>query len=239
VLQELREELRRFIKNNDLGKAPVAVRAFPLSPEEAIGNPEERDYPLVKGKERLMQAEVLGAKGQAFTDLYGDFNGTLADVAALAPTNNYRRAILVATLNAVTRYQDAVSGTVHCKDREPRTCAEKLVDYVNERYDVCRIAVVGFQPRMVEALSERFELRVTDNDVENIDSERYGVRVWGPEKNPEHLAWCDLALVTGTTATNGTLSQFLSNGKPTVFYGVTVAGTAHVLGLERFCPMSH
>jgi hypothetical protein len=91
---------------------------------------------------------------------------------------------------------------------------------------------------MVEALSQRFELRVTDLDAQNIESERYGVKIWGPEKNAEHLAWCDLALVTGTTVTNGTLAQFLGDSKPAVFYGVTVAGAAQLLGLERFCPMS-
>jgi uncharacterized protein (DUF4213/DUF364 family) len=238
MVKGLCEGLARIIRQNDLGMQTVSVRAFPLSPEEAIGNPEERDYPLVEGRERLMQAEFLGAKGQAFTDLYGDFTGTLGEVLAMDLNSNFRRAIFVATLNAVMRHVGAISGTVHCKGAEPRTCAQKLVEYMQARYDGCRIAVTGFQPRMVEALSQRFELRVTDLDAQNIESERYGVKIWGPEKNAEHLAWCDLALVTGTTVTNGTLAQFLGDSKPAVFYGVTVAGAAQLLGLERFCPMS-
>jgi uncharacterized protein (DUF4213/DUF364 family) len=185
-----------------------------------------------------MQAEFLGAKGQAFTDLYGDFTGTLGEVLEMDLGSNYRRAIFIATLNAVMRHVGAISGTVHCKGAEPRACARKLVEYMQGRYDGCKIAAAGFQPRMVEALSQRFELRVTDLDVQNIESERFAVKIWGPEKNAEHLAWCDLALVTGTTVANGTFTQFLAGSKPVVFYGVTVAGAAQLLELERFCPMS-
>jgi len=47
----------------------IGLVAAALSPEEAIGNPEDRDYPLIVGKERLMQAEFRGALGQAFTDM--------------------------------------------------------------------------------------------------------------------------------------------------------------------------
>jgi hypothetical protein len=222
---------------NNLEAKEVVVRAFPLSPEEAIGNPEERDYPLVKGRERLMQAEFKGAKGQAFTDMHGDFDGTLAEVLEMNLKNNFRRAVFVATLNAVMNHLGLVSNTVHCKDEEPRRCAQELVRYL-DKHSGRRIALVGFQPRMAEALSQQSELRITDLDEDNIGREKYGVRIWGPEKTGEYLEWCDLALVTGTTTTSGTLAQFLDRPKPVIFYGVTVSGAAKWLRLERFCPLS-
>ena len=38
----------------------VKIKARPLTVDEAIGNPESDDFPLQKGKERLMQAEFRG-----------------------------------------------------------------------------------------------------------------------------------------------------------------------------------
>ncbi|HIC92971.1 MAG TPA: hypothetical protein EYP09_01805 [Anaerolineae bacterium] len=238
MFEVLREELARIVQQEDLGSKEIIIRAFPLSPEEAIGNPEERDYPLVKGRERLMQAEFQGAKGQAFTDMHGDFSGSLAEVLEMDLKNNFRRAVFVSALNAVMRYLGLVSNTIHCKDEGPQRCAQELVRYLRENHGGRRIALVGFQPRMVEALSQRFELRVTDLDEENIGREKYGVRIWGPERTEEHLEWCDLALVTGTTVVNGTLARFLHRSKPVIFYGVTISGAARLLNLERFCPLS-
>ena len=91
---------------------------------------------------------------------------------------------------------------------------------------------------MAEALSQQFDLRVTDLDGENIGREKRGVRIWGPEETAEHLEWCDLALVTGTTVANGTLDRFLHGPKPVIFYGVTISGAARLLHLEHFCPMN-
>lgn len=239
MFEILRRELAQIVHENGLGSEKVAIRAFPLSPEEAIGSPKERDYPLIKGRERLMQAEFKGAKGQAYTDMYGNFNGKLAEVLEMELGDNFCRAVFISTLNAVMRYLGLVSKTIHCKDQEPRRCAEELVRYLRERYGEPKVALVGFQPRMAEALSRRFELRITDLDEQNIGQERFGVRICGPEKTQENLKWCDLALVTGTTLINGTLPQFLNLPKPVVLYGVTIAGAAKLLGLERFCPLSH
>ena len=238
MFKVLRRDLSRIVQQNDLGPKEIAIRAFPLSPEEAIGNPEDKDYPLVKGKERLMQAEFQGAKGQAFTDMYGDFGGTLAEVLEMDLKNNFRRAVFVSALNAVMRHLGLVSGTVHCRNEEPPRCAQELVKYLMEKHTGRRIALVGFQPRMAEALSQQFDLRITDLDGENIGRKKYGVRIWGPEKTTEHLEWCDLALVTGTSAANGTLDGFLHGPKPVIFYGVTISGAARLLCLEHFCPMS-
>ncbi len=237
LYQTIRGKFIKLIKENELEGEKVIVRAAALSPEQAIGNPEDRDYPIVKGVERLMQAEFREAKGQAFTDRYGNFSGRLADIAAMELKNNFRRAVFISSLNAVMRQLGMIDHTVHCKDNQPRECSLELVKYIETNYGQPKIAMVGFQPRMVEALAGRFELRVTDMDAENIGRERFGITVDDPAQTGENLDWCDIALVTGTTIVNGTIGQF-GITKPVVFYGVTISGAARLAGLNRFCPMS-
>ena len=110
-----------------------------------------------------------------------------------------------------------------------------MVSYIEEKYGRPRIAMVGFQPRIVEALSPRFELRVTDLDEANIGQEKFGGKIDDPSRTKDNLKWCNIALVTGTTIVNDTIDQFLI-AKPVIFYGVTIAGAAELQGLKRFCP---
>ena len=214
------------------------IHATPLSPKEAIGNPEDRDYPLVTGVERLMQAEFRGSLGQAFTDMYGDFSGKLSDIAGMDLTNNFRRAIFISSLNAVMRYLRLIDKSVHCKDNEPQECSYELVKYIERNYGHPKLALVGFQPRIVEALSKKLKLRITDMDKNNIGTEKFGVVIHSPEKTQENLNWCDVALVTGTTIVNNTIDQFRIS-KPVVYYGVTISGVAKLLGLNHFCYYGH
>jgi len=55
----------------------VKVSAGPLKIHDAMGDPEEKDYPLRKGKEKLMEATILDSRGQAYTDMYANYQGTL------------------------------------------------------------------------------------------------------------------------------------------------------------------
>ncbi|MEJ2724781.1 MAG: DUF364 domain-containing protein [Deltaproteobacteria bacterium] len=224
-------------RDKDLLEQPVRVKARVLSTEEAIGNPETHDFPLQKGKERLMQAEFRDGLGQAFTDQYGDFEGILEDVLEMRLENNFRRAVFVATLNAVLRHTHRIKGTVHCRDRGPDECAIQLVRHLRARYGSVKIAQVGFQPRMVEHLSSEFPLRVLDLDAENIGALKFGTTIEGPENTEDAVAWADLLLVTGTTLVNNTLGDFLG-ARPVIFYGTTVAGASHLMGWDRFCASS-
>ena len=234
----LRSELLKLIQKYDLHDAPVQVKVKTLTPEEAIGNPEHDDYPLVKGRERMMEAEFQGAKGQAFTDRFGDFDGTLSMVAALPLENSFQNAVLIATLNAVMRRFGLCEQTIHCRDDEPPRCAEELVKFMESQYGNPKIAMVGLQPRMLEQLTKSFEIRVTDLDEENIGTEKFGVHIGGPEETNANLRWCDLAFLTGSALCNATLEDMIRD-KPTVVFGVTVAGPAEVLNLNRFCPIGH
>ena len=234
----IKKEFTKIIREKGLESGEVVIRATPLSPQEAIGNPEDRDYPLIIGVERLMQAEFRDCRGQAFTDMYGDFSGRLSDIVGMDLTNNFRRAIFISSLNAVMRYLGLIDKTVHCKDNEPRECSYELVKYIETNYGHPKLAMVGFQPRMVEALSKEFELRVTDMDEDNIGTEKFGTIIYEPEKTKENLDWCDVALVTGTTIVNNTIDQFRIS-KPVIYYGITISGVAKLLGLNHFCYYGH
>jgi len=234
----IKKEFIKLINQHGLQSDRIIIRATPLSPEEAIGNPEDRDYPLVIGVERLMQAEFRGSLGQAFTDMYGDFSGRLSDIAGMDLTNNFRRAIFISSLNAVMRHLELIDKSVHCRNNEPRECSHELVKHIEKTYGNPKLAIVGFQPRMVEALSKRFDLRVTDMDKDNIGREKFGVVIQSPEKTQENLNWCEVALVTGTTIVNNTIEQFRIS-KPVVYYGITISGVAKLLGLNHFCYCGH
>jgi uncharacterized protein (DUF4213/DUF364 family) len=132
------------------------------------------------------------------------------------------------------RYLGFIDKTMHCKDNEPRECSLKLAEYIAGKYGHPKIAMVGFQPRMVESLVKSFEIKVTDMDYANINAEKFGVTIQSPQKTKEHLDWCDIALVTGSTIVNETINNFLID-KPVIFYGVTISGAAKVLELEDYC----
>jgi len=237
IYDDLKDRILQLcLKNNLLGEK-VIIKARTLTTEEAIGNPEGDDFPLQKGKERLMQADFHGALGQAFTDRFGDFEGTLDEIFSMPVENNFRRAIFLSSLNAVLRYLDLIKGTVHCRDKGPKECAEEMSAYIMERFGNVKVSQVGFQPPIAEALAAAFAFRLLDMDQDNIGREKFGVTVEGPEATDEVVDWADLLLVTGTTLTNDTIGRFLGK-KPVIFYGTTIAGPAYLMGWERFCARS-
>jgi len=237
MLGTVRERALALWKEHDLLGEPITVTARTLTVHEAIGDPDGDDFPLQKGKEQLMEAVFRGEKGQAFTDRFGDFSGSLADVAAMELTGNFRRAVFVSALNATCRSLGLCTGTVHCRDKEPNDCAAAFRDHIADTYGNPRIAQVGFQPKMIEILSSRFTLKVLDRDPENIGAVKHGAPVHGPEDQASILDWADLIVSTGSTLANDTIGDFLTD-KPVIFYGTTVAGAAALMGWQRFCAKS-
>jgi hypothetical protein len=234
---QLRDRAAAIFSQHGLMDDTVRIKARVLSTEEAIGNPEANDFPLQKGRERLMQAHIDGARGQAFTDRFGDFEGKLEAILEIPPANNFRRAIFVASINAALRRLGLIQGTVHCRDQGPAQCALALADHIENQYGQVKTSIIGFQPRMVQTLAARFPCRVLDMDTDNIGKNKFGVVVESPVAAQAAVAWADLLLVTGTTLVNGTLSKFLGP-KPVVFYGTTIAGAAYLMGWTRFCESS-
>jgi uncharacterized protein (DUF4213/DUF364 family) len=99
-----------------------------------------------------------------------------------------------------------------------------------------RVLLVGHQPRLLEHVSKRFTLSAVDMDESNIGKKFFGVTIQSPEATRRLAEEAATLLVTGTTLVNGTISQFLERSTPTIFYGITIAGAARILGLRRFCP---
>lgn len=232
--RQLKTELAEMAEQM-MGETVRVVSAKTLTPEEAIGKPDRTDFPLLKGKEVMLEAVFRGERGHAFTDMPGDFQGSLQDVLELDLRNDFERGVFIAALNAVMRHFDRVSNTVHCKDRGPKICAEKLPAFVTEHFGRPKVAFIGYQPAMLETLSKSFPLRVIDLDKDNIGARRFGLLIEGPEMTRDVLSWSDIILATGSTCVNATIGSFLDK-KPVVFYGVTVAGPAALYGYRRFCP---
>ncbi len=213
------------------------VSARPLTAEEAIGRPDRSDFAIQKGKEFMMEARYGASRGQAFTSMPREFQGTVEEALCRPLLTDFDSALTVAAANAVLHYLGLVERTVHCRDDGPRKCAQGIAEYLVERFGHPRVAVIGLQPALVTALKDAFEVRVTDLDPENVGRDHLGVTIESAERNAEVVEWADVVLVTGTVLANNSIDDVLSS-KPTVFYGVTIAGAAALLGLERYCPCS-
>lgn len=217
-----------------LSEHSVHISARTLTPVEAIGDPQRKDYPLIKGREVMLEASLDGAIGQAFTDMPTTFEGLLREVSELPLEDNAQRGVFIATLNAVLRYQGWVDKTIHCKNEEPEECAQKLPQYVREYMHEPRIAFIGLQPAMVDQLSRHYPIRVTDMDEDNVGTERYGVPIEPIENTAEMIDWSNIVLATGSTVINNTYRSLLRD-KPVIFYGVSVTGVAYLTKCGHYC----
>jgi uncharacterized protein (DUF4213/DUF364 family) len=243
-IERSRQAFAEIVRQQGLQAAAVTVRAHPLSTEEAIGQPGRRDFPLIKGKERLLEAVVGESRGNAFTDAPREFTGSLAELLALPLDDTRNRGLYIAALNATFRRAGLVGGTVHCRDDDPERCAREIAALVDTRFRWQRVGLIGFNPAIAEALARRVgpdRLRITDLDPENVGSERFGIPIWDGEcRFRELIEWADAVLMTGSTFVNGTFDAIREAieraGKPMVLYGVTAAAMAHLCGFERLCP---
>lgn len=239
ILEKVRSAFEEIVISNSMMQEEVSVKAKVLSVQDAIGNPLRQDYPLVKGNEKLMQAEFKGAIGQAFTDMPGNFEGKIHEIIDLSFDSNFNRAIFVATVNAIINYLDMGKNMIHCKDEEPEDCGRELAENIKKRFGSPRITLIGYQPAFLENLSANFTVRVLDLDEEKIGTEKYGVLIEDGEAIlQDALSWCDVIVATGSTIVNNTIDNYVISSKPTIFYGTTIAGAASILGLERHCKYS-
>ena len=237
----LKAEFKSLVEQNGLSGDAVKITTKSLTPEEAIGSPKRRDFPILTGQEVMLQAEYKGSCGQAFTDAPTMLSGTLEEILSLDLTeDSHNRAVFIAALNAVMAHLGLIDRTIHCKTEDPETCARELVSYMKSNYGGRKLALVGYQPSMLEALAGEFTLRVLDLSPKNVGQPRYGVKV-------EHgiddykdvvLDWADVVLCTGSTLCNGTIVSYIDIGKPVIFFGITVAGAAQLMGWTRLCPMA-
>ncbi|MEM3545104.1 MAG: DUF364 domain-containing protein [Nitrososphaerota archaeon] len=237
-LEELRKKWWKKVVKSNLESRRIRVTVKTLKPEEAIGHPARREYPLLKGKEVMIQADLDNAIGQAFTDEPTNFEGTLRELNKLDIEKNCCRALLTAGINATYRLLGLVEGTRHCIDDGPEQCAENILKYFYQLHKGSRICIVGFQPAIVYHLSRRFhEIRVTDMNEENIGREYYGVVVESYTSNVEAIRWSNVVLATGSTLVNNTIKEIIESAenRPLYFYGVTAAAFSYEFGFKRLC----
>jgi len=246
VLENSKIQLIEIATKNRLLDAYVSVLVKTLTSQEAIGEPGRRDFPIILGKERVVEAEVLGARAHAFTDSPGEFVGDLKEVLNLPLTSNRERSIYVATLNATLKYLNLIENTIHCKDEDPERCGKEIASQLLKKWGKVKVGFIGLNPAIAENLIETFgseNVRVTDLNKQNIHSFKFGVKVWdGNEMTEELIKQSDVILITGTTFINGTFDHIMlcvqHYRKDYLIYGVTGAGICKLLGHNRICPYS-
>jgi len=244
ILESSRIKLRQIVDQQGLSDVAVSVLVKPLTPEEAIGKPGRRDFPIIEGKERVIEAQILGARGHAFTDSPADFVGKLGQILNLPLKTSRNRALFTATLNAVLRYLDLAEKTVHCKDEEPEKCGQEIASYIFKQWGKIRVGLIGLNPAIAEALIDTFgaeNVKITDLNKQNIDSAKHGVEIWDGKKRPQDLiSQSDIVVITGTTLVNGTFDSIMDCirdcNKDYLIYGVTAAGICELMALNRICP---
>ncbi len=198
---------------------------------------QRKDFPILTGKEIMLEAYFKDAVGQAFTDSPAAFNGKLSDMMELDIENDpYAKGLFIASLNAIMKYLGLAEETIHCKNQEVEECAQKFITFIKEHYGNPKIALIGFQPALLDNFSKVYKLRVLDLNPDNIGKKKYGVLVEdGITAYQDAINWADLILCTGSTICNGSVVNFIDIGKPVIFYGTTIAGAAKMLGLKRAC----
>ncbi len=235
---ELKRRFEALLAERGLQGEAVSLRAKSLTPEEAIDITKRQDYPILTGRDVMVQAECGGCLGQAFTDAPSAFEGPLGEVCALDIENDaHGRGIFIAALNAVMCRLGIVECTVHCRNDGPELCAPMAVERIKAEYGRPRITLIGYQPSLLAALSQEFPLRVLDLNPKNIGQMRSGVVVedGGDEAlRLEACSWAELILCTGSTVCNGSIVNFLGYDK-VLYYGTTLAGAAALMRLPRLC----
>lgn len=236
---ELRKRFFDLLKTEGILEEQVIINTRSLTPEEAIGITKRRDFPIITGKDVMVQAECMGALEQAFTDAPSAFRGTLAEICALdIQGSSHDRGLFIASLNAVMKHLGKVECTVHCRNNGPEQCAVDAAGLIEASYGHPRIGLIGYQPSLLERLSGQFPVRVVDLSPVNIGQQRYGVLVEDGRVDGVSTAvcdWADLVLCTGSTVCNGSIVNFLHLKDKILFYGTTLAGAAALMGLPRIC----
>ena len=233
---ELKRRFLALLEKERLLDEEIRITARALSPEEAIGVTKRRDFPILTGKDVMIQADCLGAAGQAFTDAPADFAGTLRDIARLDLARPHDRGLFIAALNAVMHALGKCRCTVHCRNDGPELCAADAAEKIAAEWGNPNIALIGYQPALLERLSARFRVRAVDLNPANVGQTRCGVLIEDGSHTQEIThGWADLILSTGSTICNGTIVDFLDQPEKTLFYGTSLAGAAELTGLSRLC----
>jgi len=247
IIQTVKTKFSELVSKQNLGNRRMQVTVKTLSPKQAIGSPARQDFPILLGREVIVEAQLDESFGQAFTDRPQSFDGTIDELLNLNLNSSSNRAIFIASLNAVTVYLGIASGTRHCRDEEPEMCARQIAGDLKGRFSNAKVGLIGMQPAILQNLSQSFgaeNVACTDLNPNNIGSHKFGVEIWNGANDTDKLInHCDLILVTSSSLTNGTFDDIhktvSSTGKSMILFGITGAGICALIGLERICFYGH
>lgn len=236
----LKERFKQVLEKYQVQDEQVDIQCRALSAQEAIGNTVRKDFPIITGKDIMIEARFQNARGQAFTDSPTAYQGTLKEILEFDIVHDpHARGLFIAVLNAVMNHLGLCCGTVHCRTEGPELCATDMLGYLRENHSACRkIALIGYQPALLEMLSgSEFEVRVLDLNPANVGQIRYGVLVEDGKTAYQDIITgdTDLILCTGSTICNGTIVDYMDLEKPVVFFGISLAGAAVLMDLKRAC----
>ncbi len=245
ILEKARDRFVDIVAENSLSGEKITIAVRGLEVQEAIGDPERDDYPLLRGEEVMIEATYGSSCGQAFTDRPDNYRGTIDKLVDSKLTNTHDRALLVAAMNAVLSELGMIEKTRHCRDDQPEKCGEKIVAWLQENWpEVERVGIVGYQPAIVAACIEYFgpkAVQVSDLNPQTIFREiSSGVVIKdGLKVNQQLIASSDFVLATGSTLVNGSIDElieyFQEFNSNHAFFGNTVAAAAWLVDLPRLC----
>jgi uncharacterized protein (DUF4213/DUF364 family) len=244
ILETSKVKLNQIAQQDNLLELEVSVKVKALTAQEAIGQPQRQDFPIIEGKEVIIEADILGSKGHSFTDSPMPFRGRLEEILNLPLTTNANRALYVASLNALIRHLYPEEKTLHCRDDEPEKCGKEIASHILKTWGMVRVGQIGLNPAIAEALVETFgsqNVKITDLNNQNIGQLKYDVMIWDAREMTEPLIeQSDVVLLTGTTLVNGTfddiMNSIINHTKDYLIYGVTCAGVCKLIQLNRICP---
>ncbi len=231
-------------ENEDLNALEIIISSRALTSNEAIGHPEKDDFPLLRGKEVLLQAAIGDSVGQAFTADPIAYQGTIKNILEMSADRPGVHALVVASLNALYCKLGKVDHTIHCVNHEPEECAAHISQYILDKHGLCNIGIIGYQPAILDHCAQLFtpdRIHITDLDANTVGAVRYGVKVLDGMTDTDKLVeFADVLLITGTILANGTYQEVLRavGDKPYYFFGTTCAALAYLNNKNRLCPFS-
>jgi len=204
-------------------------------------NLPNEEYPIVRGKEVIMECRFRDSKAHVFTPMPYEGKVSIKEVLNFSLRTIPERSVFYCALNAVMRHFGLVKGTIHCRNNTPEICGKDLLQEILSFYGDVPTLLIGYQPGFVEALAHNLsELYVTDMNPVNIGKKVGKVVILDHVLNEELIKSVDLVIATGSSIINSTFWSILDwinkYRKEFIVYGVTVAGVAEILKLRRHCP---
>ena len=214
---------------------PISIKA------DSEGETTPMPWNYIPFKDRRPEYRVTARfneyEGEAYTETPADFEGTLLEAISLPPSEKGIDARCLAAINAVMNCLGLCAGVFPNTFDEHRLYTDALYLHVAEKYGKSNIILVGYDGYIVKKfVLEEVDFWTMDRDPDNISQDRFKhVIVNSAFYNRQAcLTWGKLLIVTGSTLTNGTIVQYLDQGKDLLFYGITIAGAATLLGLPWF-----